>query len=513
MKYLIKITVLFSVISILFANINCKKEVNKPPYHPVAIYPEHNAVINHIPEKLSWYCNDPEQDIVVCDLYFGENNPPELLASELNVFEFSDLTIESQKTYFWKIVGTDTFNNTTEGDVWIFTVGNLPPETPTNPIPENNSVDQPATTLSWECIEAEGEVLTYDIYFGTDDTPDLIAEDVTESTYTLPELTGNQKYYWRIKAKDSYGNIIAGPLWNFSTGLFAPKLLFPEENAINAPWYPILKWTCDNTEDLTYDVYLGINDNPELLVSGITDTTFYSERLMNAQTYYWKIVAKDTDGSMAESLVWSFTVFGNPVFGMFTDDRDGTIYNAVTIGDQIWMAENLKYNVEGSKVYDDDPLNEEIYGRLYTWEHIMNGEEASNENPSGVQGIAPEGWHIPSRAEWDELIHFVGGQFDDNIYFNNAGNSLKEVGTEHWLIGNNGDNESGFKALPGGRISSTSGEYELINSQANFWCCSSQETNFGEIYPIRYMMSYDEDYVQMREVYRLNFYSLRCVKN
>ena len=72
----------------------------------------------------------------------------------------------------------------------------------------------------------------------------------------------------------------------------------------------------------------------------------------------------------------------------------------------------------------------------------MAGATSSNSNPSGVQGICPEGWHLPSDTEWKQLTDYLG---------ENAGGKLKEAGTTHWNAPNTeATNESGFTALPGG---------------------------------------------------------------
>ena len=105
------------------------------------------------------------------------------------------------------------------------------------------------------------------------------------------------------------------------------------------------------------------------------------------------------------------------------DPRDGKVYNIVKIGNQWWMAENLnaiKYS-DGTAIplvedtaawnnlteidkaycyYDNDVSNGDIYGALYTWVAAMNGAVSSDANPSGVQGICPAGWHMPSDEEW-----------------------------------------------------------------------------------------------------------------
>jgi uncharacterized protein (TIGR02145 family) len=123
----------------------------------------------------------------------------------------------------------------------------------------------------------------------------------------------------------------------------------------------------------------------------------------------------------------------------FTDERDGQKYKAVCIGNQTWMAENLRYNAPGSVVYQNDNSLLPIYGRLYDWNTVMNGASASSLNPSGVTGICPEGWHIPSQAEWEELLAEVG----------NDGGNLKDK--DLWNPPNTGaTNRYGFSALPGG---------------------------------------------------------------
>ncbi len=107
-------------------------------------------------------------------------------------------------------------------------------------------------------------------------------------------------------------------------------------------------------------------------------------------------------------------------------DIDGNWYNAVRIGDQVWMAENLKTTRYADGKYiplcDENhnfmcrfyPRNDESYvnsyGYLYDWDAVMYKEESSGANPSGVQGICPDGWHVPSKAEWDKLTYYLEGQ-------------------------------------------------------------------------------------------------------
>ena len=103
-------------------------------------------------------------------------------------------------------------------------------------------------------------------------------------------------------------------------------------------------------------------------------------------------------------------------------DFDQNVYHTVRLGNQCWMRENLrtKHYADGTQIstnsgtnstvpyyYQNNSLDVTQYGLFYNWTAIMNGAEQTNANPSGVQGICPNGWHVPSRAEWDELINYV----------------------------------------------------------------------------------------------------------
>jgi len=162
----------------------------------------------------------------------------------------------------------------------------------------------------------------------------------------------------------------------------------------------------------------------------------------------------------------------------FIDSRDNSHYNAVKIGNQIWMAENLKYlpsvnqaadgseDVAGSYYYvygyDGTDVNAAkatsnytTYGVLYNWTAAMAGSASSTANPSGVQGVCPAGWHLPSDAEWTELTDYLGGT-------SVAGGKLKETGTAHWASPNtSATNETGFSALPGGSRSNDGSFYDI----------------------------------------------------
>jgi len=207
----------------------------------------------------------------------------------------------------------------------------------------------------------------------------------------------------------------------------------------------------------------------------------------------------------------------------FKDQRDGQIYNTVQIGEQTWMAENLKYlpNVvdpgigsdsipfyyvygyNGANVTDAKAtLNFKTYGVLYNWPAAMNGEASSSNIPSGVKGVCPNGWHMPSDEEWNLLINYLGGSIV-------AGAKLKETGTTHWYSNNSEvTNETGFTALPGG-FRGENGMYGNLGSDGIWWSTTESSPDFAST---QFMQN------NYNDVVRLNFnkemgFSVRCVKD
>src|SRR6056297_1536419 len=181
-------------------------------------------------------------------------------------------------------------------------------------------------------------------------------------------------------------------------------------------------------------------------------------------------------------------------------DLDGDNYAVVTIGEQTWMAENLKYlpsvvgNDTGSETmpyyyvygYDGTDVQEakatenyNNYGVLYNWTAAMDGSTSSSLNPSNVQGICPTGWHLPSDAEWTELSNYLGSE-------NANGGKLKETGTSHWNNPNEGaTNETGFTALPGGYRFYNS-NFNDINVYGYWWSATEFEPNYALLRSLYY---------------------------
>ena len=192
-------------------------------------------------------------------------------------------------------------------------------------------------------------------------------------------------------------------------------------------------------------------------------------------------------------------------------DYDGNIYKTVRIGNQIWMAENLRttHYSDGtpaiSFIYNYEDTNVYKYGRLYYWTVAMRNHHSSNSNPSGVQGVSPDGWHIPSENEWLELINNLGGP-------SVAGGKLKSPDTEGLSYNNLTDSgESLFNALLGG-FYRQDGQFLRLGEWGIFLTSTSCQTiNYDGIRVIK--LSNNSQGVQI-EPFELNDAgAIRCVKN
>lgn len=195
-------------------------------------------------------------------------------------------------------------------------------------------------------------------------------------------------------------------------------------------------------------------------------------------------------------------------------DIDGNVYKTVTIGTQVWMAENLKTtkyrngdpipNVVGDAAWrtlttgaycwygNNAVTNKPTYGALYNWYAVADS-----------RNIAPTGWHVPIDAEWTTLTTYLGGE-------SVAGGKLKESGTIHWTTPNTGaTNSSGFKALPGGYQEGIGWSTSGIGEYGDWWSSSIGSAN----------RAWDRELdnastsVRVAELDKFGCSSVRCIKD
>jgi uncharacterized protein (TIGR02145 family) len=262
----------------------------------------------------------------------------------------------------------------------------------------------------------------------------------------------------------------------------------------------------------------------------------------------------------------------------FVDPRDQTTYKTVKIDDQTWMAENLKFNASGSKCYGQDgyvsffdgveydyttltqaeiTANCTKFGRLYDWATAMaltpdcNEESCDSEIDQKHQGICPEGWHIPSNADWDKLLIFAGKNGEGAPYYSyDAGKYLKassgwsylgegdeycygmdeegmvddhyceedEDGWYWWrsetvTINGSGLDTHKFKAMPAGYgYDDYDGYYYGGSGSSGIWWSASNDDYYDSEAYTRVMSSYDDEVIPL-DTSKDSFNSVRCLKD
>jgi len=217
-------------------------------------------------------------------------------------------------------------------------------------------------------------------------------------------------------------------------------------------------------------------------------------------------------GTLEQNGVTQQTLTDAGLIGIISD-VDGNSYKWIKIDDKVWMAENLKTtrydngdvipdgtgagDISGETdpeywfAYEEDLDIVSIYGRLYTWYTVTDS-----------RNVCPDGWHVPTDAEWTTLTDYLGSE-------SVAGGKLKETGTTHWNTPNTGaTNEAGFTALPGG-TRGTFGTFTDLSICALFW--SATEYDGSKAWCRNLLSNYSD---VSRFGYGKNFgFSVRCLKD
>jgi uncharacterized protein (TIGR02145 family) len=194
-------------------------------------------------------------------------------------------------------------------------------------------------------------------------------------------------------------------------------------------------------------------------------------------------------------------------------DYDGNVYSIVEIGTQTWMVENLKVTHYRNGKPIDNVIDNNDWTTLTSGAFCWYNNEISNKNTYGAlynwfalndsRNIAPDGWHVPTDADWTTLTTFLGGE-------NEAGGKMKEIGTTHWVTPNTGANNiSGFSAIASGERDFYNGTFYNLGYSGTWW--SSNEIYFSNalfrnlFYTFSYIFPSNQD--------KKSGYSVRCVKD
>lgn len=223
---------------------------------------------------------------------------------------------------------------------------------------------------------------------------------------------------------------------------------------------------------------------------GTWDTQYAKEKTMthkfsSAGIYRIKMQVVDS-GGLTDTTSLSVTVTGgtNPT-GLIMDKNKNMYYGTVQIGSQWWMSENLNESGQGRSCYSDQSANCSLYGGLYTWTSAMN-----NVTTEKTQGICPQGWHIPARTEWQQLMDYYGLSL--------AKQHLEVTG------------DSDFRLFFAGQKSTTRPFYKDMGLVANFWT-STKSISGDNAYEVNFQKAQDNpNVIPLAKTYG---FSVRCIKD
>ena len=316
----------------------------------------------------------------------------------------------------------------------------------------------------------------------------------------------------------------------------------------------ILRWTISTICDTIYDdVVISFVENPipDAADAGPDKINVYSPIILAANTPsngtgIWSIIdgvgggindpfdPESSFGGMGgDTYILRWTIYMcsdssyddvsivfNPTFSCgqgFFDTRDGRVYNTVNIGDQCWFAKNINIGIQidgavnqqnnsiiEKYCYANDENNCNVSGGLYQWNEMMQ-----YSTMSGVQGVCPDGWHIPDDDEWCMVTEHI----DPSVNCNNIGWSGTNVGskmksTSGWSGGCNANNNSGFTALPGGHRTYV-GNFTSGSNTTYFWSSSMNISNTAWYR----LLECNETEIHRNNFERARGLSVRCVKD
>ena len=435
-------------------------------------------------------------------------------------------------TYHYRVKAVNSLGTSYSTDITFTTLGLVP--TVTTLSATNMSITS-ATVNGTVNANYLSSVVTFE--YGTTtsygSTATATQSPVTGNTGTnvsadIIGLTEGTTYHFRVKAVNSLGTTNGSDL-TFTTLGQVPtvttlaatgitSIAAQLNGSVNANYLSSVV-TFEYGTTTSYGSTATATQSP---VTGNTVTNVSSTitGLTAGTVYHFRVKAVNSLGTSNGSDI-TFTTFSL----VTVTDFDGNIYNTITIGTQLWMAENLKttnYN-DGTAIpnvtdntawehlttgaysdYNNTPANSTTYGRLYNW-YAVDNNAATKVASNGGKNVCPTDWHVPTDAEWTTLTDYLGG-------VSIAGGKLKETGTTHWQNPNTGaTNETGFTALPSGSRADH-GTYYDIELEGYWW--SSTYYAFS-LWPDAYYREviYNSSLVS-RDYLGVEYgYSVRCLRD
>ncbi len=290
--------------------------------------------------------------------------------------------------------------------------------------------------------------------------------------------------------------------------------------------------TCIDLEnpsaEFSYQWYRDSSDsgNNGVAISGEQNLTYTLTSDDVGEHVYVLVTCSDGVNSVSNDSKYTGVILDTPQngAGMIIDGRDGEEYDIISIGTQVWFAENLNYSGDddnGNKTFSTgycygkldhtDSITCDTYGRLYDWRTAMKVDFSFNTTTwpgSDIehQGICPNGWHLPSDDEWSALSNFV----ESTTGSNEVARRLKS--TDTWADNGSGTDDYGFSALPAGRRNYYDGEFVRADSNTEWWSATQRENSTNSVYT-RTISHKFNTHIGGSNMTKSNDYSVRCVQD
>ena len=434
-------------------------------------------------------------------------------------------------TYYLRAYATNSAG-TAYGEDLTFTVPSLPSVT-TAPISQNSGI----SAVSGGTIDFDGDdiILACGICWDTTPSPSLsgmhTVEHPNSDTFVsiMEELAPATTYYVRAYVTNRVGTTY-GLEVTFTT-LAIPEITTTSVTNISyqsatAGGQIIAdngdsiteKGICWSTQSLP-----DINGQHLAVSSGTVAFTGTLTGLTPGYRYYVRAYATNSHGTAyGQEISFMARNDANPCPGDTTvTDFEGNVYNTVQLGEQCWLKENLRttHYADGSYFTEyyypnNNVANVPTYGLMYKWATIMHGA-ASSEIPGAVQGLCPDGWHLPSYSEFQMLQNY------SNATYSCASKALASTtGWQYFSLtgcypGYNQqlNNESGFSAYPTGSPDSHP-VLCLFSYSTGFWSATLHHSNNYSTCSYALHLRYDDEYGAGITWYSVNDkMPVRCVKN
>ena len=495
-----------------------------------------NVTVAGGPTVTKGVCWSTSQSPTVSDSYITSG-------TGLGSFTSNITGLEPNTTYYVRAYATNS-TGTAYGEQFSFTTLATIPTVTTNVL--SNITSNSATCGGYVTFSGGATVTSRGVCWSTSENPTISNSHTTDGSGTgsytsnITGLTAGTTYYVRAYATNSEGTAY-GEQRQFTTNNI-PTVTTNTVLIINSSTVE-----CGGNVTVTggtpvtaRGVCWSTSQNPTISNSHTIDGSGIGSFISNITgltantTYFVRAYATNSLGT-AYGEQRNFTTVApdaSPCTGAVTvTDVDNNTYNTVQIGSQCWMKENLRTTryangtsiplssstysyTEPYRYYpNNDQSNVSTYGYLYNWKAVMGSSYSSSANPSGVQGICPTGWHVPSDAEWTQLTDYVSSQSQYVCSSNSTYIAKALVSTTGWngssetcAVGNNptSNNATGFSALPAGGYFIS---YDGFGRVAVYW--SAAETNYTFAYYRHF--HYNNAYVYRYDNEKLFGFSVRCV--